>query len=72
MMRRTVMCLMLALSIAVFGACRNNNEGAVERAGKKVDDAVDNVKDGESPFHKKGAAEKAGEAVDDAIHGENR
>ena len=65
-MKRMMMCLILGLSIALFGAC-TKHEGPVERAGKRIDNAVDNVKDGDSPFHKKGSAEKAGEAVDDAV-----
>ena len=64
---RTVMLIsMLALALAC-SAC-TKQDGPLERAGQKVDDAVDNVKDGQSPFHKKGAGEKAGEAVDDAVN----
>jgi len=65
-MKRMILCMLLGASVAQLSACAKH-EGPVERAGKKIDNAVDNVKDGESPFHKKGTAEKAGEAVDDAV-----
>mgnify|MGYP000131317647 CR=1 FL=1 len=54
-------------AFVLFGSACTRNEGGVEKAGKKIDEAVDNVKDGDSPFHKKGAAEKAGEAIDNAV-----
>lgn len=46
-------------------ACRK--DGPAERAGERIDEVVDNVKDGENPLKKKGPAEKAGEAVDRAV-----
>lgn len=66
--------LALLLILSGTSAC-TRHEGPVERAGKKIDDAVDNAKDGENPLHKKGAAEKMGEAVDNTIkdiNGQNR
>ena len=47
-------------------AC-TNQDGPLEKAGKGLDEAVENVKDGELPLHKKGPGEKAGEAVDRAV-----
>ncbi len=65
-MKRMMVCLLMMSVTGLFCGC-HRNEGPVERAGKSVDEAVDNVRDGESPFHKKGTAEKAGEAIDDAV-----
>ncbi|MFN8390831.1 MAG: hypothetical protein U0136_11115 [Bdellovibrionota bacterium] len=68
-------CIRQLVAVAcLFGvaACNHRHEGPVERAGEKIDDAVDNVKDGQSPFHKKGVAERAGEAIDDATGGNRR
>ncbi len=47
-------------------AC-TREDGPLENAGERLDEAVDNVKEGDSPFRRKGAGEKAGEAVDRAI-----
>ncbi len=60
--RSIAAALFLTISAA---ACAN--EGPVERAGKKLDDAADNVSEGESPFKKKGAAERVGESIDEAV-----
>lgn len=57
--------LLLLSSIVGFSSCKQ--KGSMEKAGEKVDDAIDNIKDGESPFKERGAAEKAGEAIDHAI-----
>jgi predicted small lipoprotein YifL len=50
------------LLASAAGACRE--KGPVERAGEKVDDAVDRAKDALDP---KGPAEKAGEKIDKAL-----
>ena len=50
----------------MMSAC-TREDGPLENAGERVDEAVENVKEGDSPFRKKGAGEKAGEAVDRAI-----
>lgn len=55
---------MLALSIAVLGpmaGCRE--KGPAEKAGEKVDEAAEKLKDAVDP---KGPAEKLGEKVDEA------
>lgn len=55
--------LILILSLPLM-ACEG---GKGEKAGERVDEAVDNMKKGDSPFRRKGAGEKAGEAVDEAV-----
>lgn len=61
------------LSAAVFSlltltACQK--EGSFERAGDRVDEIGDNIKEGENPLKKKGPMEQAGEAVDEAVTGD--
>ena len=69
-MRRFVLLLGLA-ALALAGACRE--EGAVEKAGKKLDDAIDQLKHpNEGPLEKFGR--KTDEALDDvkeALEGES-
>ena len=56
------------LAVAVLGVA---GLGACERAGERVDNAIDDVKgDGRDPSD--GAMEKAGEAIDSAIGVERR
>jgi len=59
--------LAVCLPVILVSSIGCSTSGPVERAGEKLDDADDNVKEGQSPFHKKGAAEKTGEAIDEAI-----
>jgi|688.fasta_scaffold2491519_1 hypothetical protein len=47
--------------------CQKANEGKLERAGEKVDEAIENIKDGENPLKKKGPMEKLGESVDEQV-----
>ncbi len=61
---------MLAMAVVVIGtssmamlACEKP-KGPVEKAGEKIDKAVDNVSDAIDP---KGPAEKAGRAIDRAV-----
>jgi hypothetical protein len=49
-------------SCLTLGGCRK--KGPAERAGEKIDDAVEKMEDAIDP---KGPAEKAGRAVDDAV-----
>lgn len=64
-MKRLTMMLVVTLLLGFAMACEK--PGPAEKAGKKADDAVENVKKGESPFHEPGSAEKAGEKIDDAL-----
>jgi len=62
-MIRVVASALLVLGGALVGVgCER--EGAVEKAGKKVDQAVEDVKDKINP---EGPVEKAGKQVDKAI-----
>ena len=53
------------IAFALLGACRE--PGGAEKAGQRVDEIVDNVKEGENPLKKKGPAEKLGENIDESI-----
>lgn len=54
-----------AILLAIFGATSlvgcDSNDGPVESAGERVDDAFDNTKDGVED-----AADDAGDAIEDA------
>lgn len=54
---------LLATSGVMFIACESKPKGPVEKAGEKIDKAMDNVSDAIDP---KGPAEKAGRAIDRA------
>jgi hypothetical protein len=58
-----VLAGLLALTATGLTACEKK-QGPGERAGEKIDEAVDKVKDAIDP---KGPAEKAGEKVDKAL-----
>lgn len=57
---------LLCFAFTVAG-CQKANEGTLERAGEKVDEAVENIKEGENPLKKKGPMEKLGESVDEQV-----
>ena len=59
----------MVASFLLLGIVACRREGPIEKAGEKVDEAVDNVVEGQSPLHKKGPAEKAGETIDNATDG---
>jgi len=58
-----IFCFALLIGLS---AC-DTNKGPVERAGEKVDDAVENIKAGESPLKERGPMEKAGESIDESV-----
>ena len=63
--------LLLAVVIAMTTAYGCGKKGDGESAGEKVDEAVDEAKNGPSDlFDKDGKAENAGEKVDKALDGE--
>jgi hypothetical protein len=68
-MRRFILLLGLA-ALALTGACRE--EGAVEKAGKKLDEAIDELKHpNEGPLEKFGRkTDEALEDVKEALEGE--
>jgi hyperosmotically inducible protein len=58
--------LLLALSVlAVLGACRD--EGAAEKAGRKIDEAIEQLTDPDE-----GALEKLGREADEALEDARR
>jgi hypothetical protein len=60
---RRFLLLTALLALALAGACRE--EGAVEKAGKKLDEAIDDLTHpNEGPLEKLGR--KTDEAIDDA------
>jgi hypothetical protein len=63
-MRSNIIAVMLALTVAALPLAGCEREGPSERAGEKVDRAIDDAKDKLDP---KGPGEKAGEKVDDAL-----
>jgi hypothetical protein len=60
-MRRFILMLGLA-ALALAGACRE--EGAVEKAGKKIDEAIDDL-----THPNEGPVEKLGRKADEALAG---
>jgi hypothetical protein len=60
-MRVRILCLALGAVLAA-GAFACREEGAAEKAGRKIDEAVDNVRNAGD-----GALEDLGEKADDAI-----
>jgi hypothetical protein len=68
-MMRTKSLLFISISIACIlsiTACKK--EGPLEKAGSRVDEVVDNAKEGEPILKKKGPMEKTGEDIDKALH----
>ena len=60
---RVLGCALLVMGLALGGVgCKR--EGAVEKAGKQVDKAVEDVKDKINP---EGPVEKAGKKIDQAV-----
>lgn len=57
--------LFITAALFVFVGCQEKGPG--EKAGEKLDTAVENIKDGENPLKETGVGEKAGEAVDKAV-----
>jgi len=57
-----VLAAVLAVGTTYCTGCRE--DGPAERAGEKVDDAVEKMKDAVDP---KGPAERAGEKIDRAL-----
>lgn len=47
--------------------CSCQEKGAVEKAGERADEIVDNVKHGEPPLKKKGPIEKIGQSIDETL-----
>ncbi len=63
-MKRYLVCVVTAILIGPMGC---QQKGPVERAGERLDEVIDNVKDGDSPLKEKGRMEKIGESIDKSI-----
>jgi hypothetical protein len=63
-MTKKLVAVAIALSLVTLPLAGCEHEGPAERAGEKVDNAVDKTKDALDP---RGPAEKAGKEVDDAL-----
>jgi|LakMenEpi03Aug12_release.lakeMendotaPanAssembly.Ray.scaffolds.fasta_scaffold2328597_1 hypothetical protein len=60
----------LLVLVVMVGFVGCEPKGRAEKAGERVDEVIDNVKEGENPLKKKGAMEKMGESIDEATDGE--
>ncbi|MBX7138111.1 MAG: hypothetical protein K1X83_09015 [Oligoflexia bacterium] len=72
MIKKLFIFLLILTAFATLNSCSERHEGPLEKAGEAIDNTLDNVKDGDSVFHKKGTFEKAGEGVDDATESNRR
>lgn len=61
-MRRTISCLLLAVSLASPLVACEREQGPMEKAGEKLDEAVEKI-----THPDEGALEKAGRKADEAI-----
>lgn len=64
-MGKRIFYSIIVLSLFICTGCEE--KGALEKAGERADEVVDNVKDGDPILHKKGPLEKTGEAIDDTV-----
>lgn len=74
MTNRTMLRLaaaMLLSTLAVTG-CARERKGPLERAGERIDDAVDEAREGDNPFKRKGPLERTGESIDRALDNDRR
>lgn len=68
-LRKLLFSLVMTSSALLLGACEK--QGPAESAGAKIDEAADNIKEGESPLADKGPLEEAGETVDETLDGDD-
>lgn len=62
---RPLLPLVLVLLTMNFAACKE--KGPAERAGERIDQGVEDLKEGENPLKEEGPAERLGEEVDEAV-----
>lgn len=55
------------IALAILGLIGCQEKGSVEKTGARIDEIVDNIKDGDAPLKKKGAMEKMGESIDETL-----
>lgn len=68
--KTTATFLALTCLLACSSVGCERRPGPYERAGKRVDEIADNVREGENPLKRKRTGELVGEAIDDAVDGE--
>lgn len=68
-MKKFQVCLLTFILMGLIGC---QQQGAGEKAGERLDEVIDNVQDGDSPFKHKGPMEKLGESVDDAVQQDDK
>lgn len=59
--------LILVLSVLLLGSFGCQEKGTAEKAGERVDEMIDNVKEGENILKEKGPMEKLGESIDETV-----
>lgn len=59
--------LALVVLMALIGNFGCQKKGPTEKVGKKVDEMVDKVKEGENILKQKGPMEKFGESIDESV-----
>lgn len=64
-MKKYLLLYMVVVALIGFSGCREKGKG--EKAGERIDEIIDNVKDGEAPLKEKGTMEKIGESIDDTV-----
>lgn len=69
-MKQLIYIFLSAFCLICSVACKT--EGPAERTGSKIDNAIDNIKEGEDPFKEKGVFEKVGEDIDQATKKDNK
>ena len=63
-MRSYLVLIVVAIAIALIGC---EPKGSAEKAGERVDEIIDNIKDGDPPLKEKGPMEKMGESIDESL-----
>lgn len=61
-MKKLLILTVCSMSVIAFVSCKK--KGPAEKAGEKMDEAIENVKDSIDP---KGPVEKVGEKIDNAL-----
>lgn len=60
--------LIFVFSVLLLGSIGCQNKGPVEKAGERVDEMIDNAKEGENILKEKGPMEKMGESIDESVN----
>lgn len=63
-----IIFLVFLVGAVYFVTRSSEKKGGLEVTGSRVDEIIDNVKDGDPVLHKKGTLEKAGESLDQTLN----